>query len=89
MIAANSAHAALERAAADQFDLVISDLGLPDMSGMEMMQQMRDHHGLKGIAVSGFGTEEDIAESHASGFVHHLTKPISIEKLNAMLSELG
>jgi CheY-like chemotaxis protein len=49
---------------------------------------MRDHHVLKGIAVSGFGTEEDIAESHASGFVHHLTKPISMEQLNAMLSDL-
>lgn len=89
VIATNSAHAALERAAANSFDLVISDLGLPDMSGTEMMQQMRDRHGLKGIAVSGFGTEEDIAESHASGFVHHLTKPISMERLNAMLSDLG
>jgi CheY-like chemotaxis protein len=86
--ATNSAQTALAWAAENPFDLVISDLGLPDMSGMEMMQQMRDRHGLRGIAVSGFGTEEDIAESHASGFVHHLTKPISIEKLNAMLSDL-
>jgi hypothetical protein len=44
---------------------------------------------LKGTAVSGSGTEEDIAESHASGFVHHLTKPIWMEKLNAILSDLG
>ena len=84
---ANSARAALESAASDSFELVISDLGLPDMSGIEMMQQLRDRHGLKGIAVSGFGTEDDIAESQEAGFVRHLTKPISIEKLTALLSD--
>jgi signal transduction histidine kinase len=86
--ATNSAQAALAAAASRKFDLVVSDLGLPDMSGLEMMQQMRDLHGLRGIAVSGFGTEEDVAESRAAGFVRHLTKPISIEKLSEMLSAL-
>lgn len=87
--AADSGRAALEMAAATKFDIVISDLGLPDMSGSELMAQLRDHHGLKGIAVSGFGTEEDIAESRTSGFVHHLTKPISIERLDEILLEVS
>lgn len=62
-------------------DLLISDLGLPDGSGLQLMQQLRDRYGLKGICISGFGMEDDIARSAAAGFSRHLTKPLDMSKL--------
>jgi PAS domain S-box-containing protein len=85
---ARSAKEALALATGHKFDLVISDLGLPDMNGLAMMRELRDGHGLSGIAVSGFGSDEDIAGSRAAGFIHHLTKPITFEKLAAMLNDI-
>jgi CheY-like chemotaxis protein len=72
---------ALALARHHQFDLVISDLGLPDGSGLDLMRHLRDRHGLRGIALSGFGMEEDLAQSKAAGFTEHLVKPISFDKL--------
>lgn len=80
---------ALEQAASEQFDLVISDLGLPDMSGLELMQQLRDRFGLKGIAVSGYGMEQDVNRSLEAGFQYHLTKPIKFEILRNLISEIA
>jgi CheY-like chemotaxis protein len=63
------------------FDLLIADIGLSDGSGQELMADLRARWGLKGIAVSGYGQEEDLARSRAAGFVTHLTKPVSIQSL--------
>ena len=54
---------ALSAALSTHFDFVISDLGLPDGTGTELMQQLRDTYGLRGIALSGYGMDEDIARS--------------------------
>lgn len=86
---ASNASAALELAARHKLDLVISDLGLPDVSGMELMRRLRDQYGLEGIAVSGYGMDDDIVGSRAAGFVHHLTKPISLERLHEMIANIG
>lgn len=86
---ASSARGALELAAQHPFDLVISDLGLPDLSGLEMMAQLRDRFGLKGIAVSGYGMEEDVARSREAGFLHHLTKPISMDGLRKLIADFS
>lgn len=75
------------RAAAVERDLIISDLGLPDGDGYRLMAELRDKYGLPGIALSGYGTEEDIARSRASGFVAHLTKPVDIHVLEAAIAE--
>ncbi len=85
---AGNARDALELAAQHEFDLVISDLGLPDQSGIELMKQLRDTYGLQGIGVSGYGMEEDIAESHAAGFTCHLVKPVSIDQLRRAIAEV-
>jgi signal transduction histidine kinase len=85
----SSGQEALAAAASSIFDLVISDLGLPDMTGNELMAQLRDAHGLVGIAVSGYGMEEDVARSREAGFVHHLTKPIQIDRLNELIEKLA
>ena len=55
---------------------MISDLGLRDEGGgFALMRVLRERRGLKGIAVSGYGMAEDIAQSREAGFSHHLTKP--------------
>jgi DNA-binding response OmpR family regulator len=71
-----------------RFDLLISDLGLPDGSGLDLMRALRDAQGMKGIALSGFGTDDDVAASHAAGFSAHLTKPVDWERLRAEIEKL-
>jgi PAS domain S-box-containing protein len=80
--------AAQALAASKRFDLLISDLGLPDGSGVELMKSLRDMQGIKGIALSGFGTDEDVAASTAAGFAAHLTKPVDWERLRAEIDRL-
>jgi DNA-binding response OmpR family regulator len=70
------------------FDLVISDLGLPDGSGLELMRFLGETQGLSGIALSGFGSAEDVEASAAAGFAEHLTKPIDWPQLRAAIDRL-
>ncbi len=76
---------ALGAAACNSFDLVISDLGLPDGSGTELMAKLRASYGLRGIALSGYGMDEDISRSLAAGFITHLTKPVDFGQLQRAL----
>jgi len=72
-----------------KIDLVICDIGLPDGTGLELMRQLKDRYGLKGICLSGYDSETDIAESTAAGFNAHLTKPVNIEKLESLIPHLA
>jgi CheY-like chemotaxis protein len=85
---ATSVAEALATAAGRAFDLVISDLGLPDGTGLQLMEKLRTEHGLRGIALSGYGMEEDLARSRAAGFIAHLVKPIHLADLRNLLGEL-
>jgi signal transduction histidine kinase/CheY-like chemotaxis protein len=85
---AHSAEQAVEKAAQEDFDLVISDIGLPDRSGYELMQDLRESKGLRGIALSGFGMESDVNKARTAGFSEHLTKPINFERLEAAIRNL-
>jgi CheY-like chemotaxis protein len=67
------------------FDLVMSDLGLPDGTGLELMEELRATYGLSGIALSGYGMEADLRRSRKAGFVAHLTKPVDIAQLRRTL----
>jgi len=69
-------------------DVVMSDLGLPDGSGLDLMRQLSADYGLRGIALSGFGMDSDLKESIAAGFWRHLVKPIDIGTLRATLVEM-
>jgi CheY-like chemotaxis protein len=71
------------------FDFVISDLGLPDGSGLDLMRELSARHGLRGIALSGYGMEEDIRQSLEAGFLKHLTKPVDLPALQATLREVA
>ena len=86
---AGSVHDALDAAATQNFDLVISDIGLPDGTGHELMRQLRSHLSAPAIAVSGFGMENDIANSMEAGFSAHLTKPVSIDQLESAIRKLA
>ena len=66
--------------ALESLDLVISDLGLPDGSGLDVMRHLVGR-GVRGIALSGYGMEEDVQRSLEAGFEAHLTKPISLQAL--------
>jgi signal transduction histidine kinase len=73
---------------AQPFDLVISDLGLPDGSGHDLMERMRAIRPVKGIALSGYGMETDVDRSHAAGFLKHLTKPVEMKHLDDAIREV-
>jgi len=85
---AHTADQALEKAQAEKFDLLISDIGLPDRSGYELMEELRANNSLPGIALSGFGTENDITKARAAGFSEHLTKPINFDRLDEAIRSL-
>jgi two-component system CheB/CheR fusion protein len=87
VLVANSVQSALERAA-QSFDVVVSDLGLPDGTGHELMAQLRLARPVPGIALSGYGSERDVARALAAGFDVHLTKPVEPEALLAAIERV-
>jgi len=78
---AASVKQAIDLAGSDNFDLLISDIGLPDGSGWELMKQLRAKGPVRGIALSGFSMEEDVQRSKTVGFMEHLAKPINPQEL--------
>jgi PAS domain S-box-containing protein len=88
VLAAADVSSAMRLAETDQFDLVVSDLGLPDGSGLELMTHLRQRYGLRGIALTGFGMEEDVTHSRAAGFSEHLVKPVSFSDLQAAIARV-
>ena len=69
-------------------DLVISDLGLPDGSGLDLMGELSVRYRLPGVALSGYGMEEDIRKSRQAGFARHLTKPVTLELLVDVIDQV-
>ncbi len=86
---ASNAAGALELAAKEPFDLILSDIGLPDATGYHLMQQIKRDHGICGIAMSGYGMDEDIRKSQEAGFSDHLVKPISFAQLDQAIQRLA
>jgi HAMP domain-containing protein/signal transduction histidine kinase len=70
----------------EQFDVLISDLALPDGNGIHLMQKLAAKPHLA-IALTGFGMEDDIRKSYEAGFQHHLVKPIDLNKLDSLIQE--
>jgi len=66
-------------------DLVLSDIGLGDGSGLDLMRRLRAKKDVPGIVLSGYATEADILASRQAGFSAHLVKPISIDNLVAAI----
>jgi CheY-like chemotaxis protein len=72
----------------EPFDLLISDLGLPDGSGLDLMRDVGRRHGLRGIALTGFTGDADARESAEAGFEAHLAKPVVFPKLLEVVESL-
>ncbi len=68
-------------------DVLISDIGLPDGDGWELLRRLHLTRPLYAIAMSGFGMGADQERSRAAGYRHHLLKPFTPEDLDAMLAE--
>ncbi len=83
--AAHDVLSAMEAVARNKFDLLISDIALPDGSGMDLMMQVRAISNIPGIAISGFGNNGDIERSLQAGFSEHLIKPIKLDDLEAAI----
>jgi CheY-like chemotaxis protein len=88
VVTADSAQKALEILDKRQFDVLISDIGLPDTSGYELIREAKRQWPLKGIALSGLGMDEDVRRSIEAGFDHHLTKPINFQELQSVLGKI-
>lgn len=70
-------------------DLVISDLDLPDGNGLSLMTELASRHGLRGIALSGFGMQDDMQRSRDAGFARHLVKPVNLDELEDAIRALA
>jgi PAS domain S-box-containing protein len=87
---AGTVAAALDMAGSGSFDLLLSDLGLPDASGHDLLRMLRQRGvSLPAIALSGYGLEEDLRRSDAAGFAAHLTKPINLQRLHETIERVA
>jgi PAS domain S-box-containing protein len=84
---AGTAAEALAAAANTCFDLLISDIGLPDGNGNDLMTTLAATQGIKGIALTGYGMERDVIRTREAGFHTHLTKPIRMESLERAIRD--
>jgi PAS domain S-box-containing protein len=85
---AHSGPAALREAAEYRPDVVVLDIGLPELNGHEVARRLRKLPGLEGVvlvALTGYGQESDREESRQAGFDHHLVKPAEYEDLSEIL----
>jgi CheY-like chemotaxis protein len=71
------------------FDVLVSDIELPDGSGLELMWRLRAHRDVSAIALSGFGSSEDIDLSRSAGFAEHLIKPVDFGMLEEAIRRVA
>ena len=88
VLSAENMTEALRIADTEQFDLLLSDIGLPDGSGLELIRQIRQTREVNAIAVSGYGMDDDIRRSQEAGFLEHLTKPINLDRLQEVIDRI-
>jgi PAS domain S-box-containing protein len=89
VVTAGSIGAALQAAERSPFDVVISDLGLPDGTGVELISKLREiQPRVRGIALSGYGMDDDLRRSKEAGFFTHLVKPVDFDQLRRALREI-
>jgi len=85
----HSASAALESARKKSFDLVVSDILLPDLMGWELIRILRQFSKAPAIAISGLGSDDDVNRCLKAGFDDYLIKPVSLNALRASISAVA
>jgi CheY-like chemotaxis protein len=88
VLAAENMTDALRIAEEEEFDILLSDIGLPDGSGLELVKRIRETRDVPALALSGFGMDEDLQRSRDAGFSDHLTKPVSLDRLQSAIAGL-
>jgi CheY-like chemotaxis protein len=86
VLTAGSVKEAIALAEHQDFDILLSDIGLPDGTGRQLLRLLKQKHSIIGIAVSAYGMPEDIEKNFDAGFVKHLTKPTSLNELCAAIA---
>jgi CheY-like chemotaxis protein len=71
------------------FDLLVSDISLPDATGCELLTELHAKYGLRGIAMSGFGSDTELSQTKEAGFLEHLVKPIDAKTLDAAIQRVA
>jgi two-component system CheB/CheR fusion protein len=82
---------ALRIASEREFDVILSDISMPEMDGFEFLQRLRRIEGRENvpvIAITGFGRTDDVERARAAGFHSHLTKPLNVNALAAVLEQI-
>jgi PAS domain S-box-containing protein len=87
-LVASNIQSALEKIASQTFDVLLCDIGLPDGSGYQVLLQAKRKGPIKAVAMTGFGTDEDIRRSKEAGFDFHLVKPIDLDELEEVLDQI-
>ncbi len=72
-----------------EFDVVLADIALPDGSGYELVAEAKRKRPVKAVALTGFGTPDDIERGKEAGFDFHLTKPVDFHELRAVLGQIA
>jgi CheY-like chemotaxis protein len=88
VVRANSVASAVDVLTREEFDLIISDIGLPDGNGVRLINAVREFCDAPAIALSGYGTREDVERCLNAGFNKHITKPVDYEILSHGIAEV-
>ena len=77
-----------EKSASSRFDLLISDIGLPDGDGTEVVKVFAAHQNAPSIAMTGYGMDDDVKRCREAGFTAHVTKPVGFDRLSSLIQSL-
>jgi CheY-like chemotaxis protein len=69
--------------------VIVSDIGLPDKTGYDLMREIKSRYPTKGIAMSGYGMDEDLRRSREAGFSDHIVKPANAAQLERSIRRLA
>ena len=85
---ADSTQSALAMVDSNEYDVLLSDIGLPDGTGYDIISHAKQKGSVKGVALTGFGSSEDIQRGKEAGFDYHLTKPVDFHELRTVLAQV-
>lgn len=91
-VMAYSAAEALAAARGQHFDLILADIGMPQMNGYELAEELRrmpEYKTVPMIAITGYALYDDRARALSAGFDYHLTKPVSPDMLASIIKRLS
>jgi PAS domain S-box-containing protein len=89
VLTAGNIRSALDIVASENIEVLLCDIGLPDGSGYEVILQAQQKRPIRAVALTGFGTDEDLRRSKEAGFDFHLVKPVDVHELQTILDKLA